>query len=87
MDVNLKSAFFLAQAVVRRILAEGRGGKVINIASMLSFQGGLRVASHTASKSGLAGFDRGFWPMSGRRVESTSTPSRPAISTPTIPRR
>jgi 2-deoxy-D-gluconate 3-dehydrogenase len=57
MDVNLKSTFFLTQAVGRRMLA-ARRGKIINIASMLSFQGGIRVASYTASKSGLAGLTR-----------------------------
>ena len=57
MDVNLKSAFFLAQAAARPMLSQG-GGKIINIASMLSFQGGIRVASYTASKSGLAGLTR-----------------------------
>jgi 2-dehydro-3-deoxy-D-gluconate 5-dehydrogenase len=57
MDVNLKSAFFLTQAVGRRMI-EARRGKVINIASMLSFQGGIRVASYTASKSALAGLTR-----------------------------
>jgi 2-dehydro-3-deoxy-D-gluconate 5-dehydrogenase len=57
MDVNLKSAFFLTQAVGRHMIAAGRG-KVINIASMLSFQGGIRVASYTASKSGIAGLTR-----------------------------
>jgi 2-deoxy-D-gluconate 3-dehydrogenase len=56
MGVNLKSAFFLSQAVARTM--PGRGGKIINIASMLSFQGGIRVASYTASKSGLAGITR-----------------------------
>jgi 2-deoxy-D-gluconate 3-dehydrogenase len=58
MDVNLKSAFFLAQAFARRWVEAGRGGKIINIVSMLSFQGGIRVASYTASKSGLAGLTR-----------------------------
>lgn len=58
MDVNLKAAFFLAQAVARSIIARGSGGKIINIASMLSFQGGIRVASYTASKSGIAGITR-----------------------------
>ena len=58
MDVNLKGVFFLTQAVVRRMIAEGRGGKIINIASMLSFQGGIRVPSYTASKSGLAGLTK-----------------------------
>ena len=57
MNVNLKSAFFLTQAVGRGMLA-ARRGKIINIASMLSFQGGIRVASYTASKSGLAGLTR-----------------------------
>lgn len=58
MDVNLKSVFFLSQAVARRWIAEGRGGKIINTASMLSFQGGIRVPSYTASKSGIAGLTR-----------------------------
>ncbi len=58
IDVNLKSAFFLSQAVGRRLLAQAGGGKIINIASMLSFQGGIRVPSYTASKSGLAGITR-----------------------------
>jgi 2-dehydro-3-deoxy-D-gluconate 5-dehydrogenase len=58
MDVNIKAAFFLAQAAARSMLADGRGGKIINIASMLSFQGGVRVASYTASKSGIAGITR-----------------------------
>ncbi|ALN80789.1 2-dehydro-3-deoxy-D-gluconate 5-dehydrogenase KduD [Lysobacter antibioticus] len=57
MNVNLKSAFFLAQAVGRGMVARGRG-KIINVASMLSFQGGIRVPSYTASKSGLAGITR-----------------------------
>ena len=57
-NVNLKTPFFLAQAAAQRMVAAGRGGKIINIASMLSFQGGIRVASYTASKSGLAGLTR-----------------------------
>jgi 2-deoxy-D-gluconate 3-dehydrogenase len=58
MDVNLKAAFFMAQAAARRMLADGRGGKIVNIASLLSFQGGIRIAAYTASKSGLAGLTR-----------------------------
>ena len=58
MNVNLKTAFFLCQAAARHMLERGRGGKIINIASMLSFQGGIRVVSYTASKSGLAGMTR-----------------------------
>jgi 2-deoxy-D-gluconate 3-dehydrogenase len=58
IDTNLKTAFFLSQAVARTWAATGRGGKIINICSMLSFQGGIRVPSYTASKSGLAGLTR-----------------------------
>jgi len=57
MDVNLKSAFFLTQAVARPMVERG-SGKIINVASMLSFQGGIRVASYTASKSGIAGLTK-----------------------------
>ncbi|WOB51186.1 2-dehydro-3-deoxy-D-gluconate 5-dehydrogenase KduD [Xanthomonas hydrangeae] len=57
MNVNLKSAFFMAQAAGRHFIAQG-SGKIINIASMLSFQGGIRVPSYTASKSGIAGITR-----------------------------
>jgi 2-deoxy-D-gluconate 3-dehydrogenase len=55
MNVNLKNLFFLSQAVANEFVAQGNGGKIINIASMLSFQGGIRVASYTASKSGVKG--------------------------------
>jgi 2-deoxy-D-gluconate 3-dehydrogenase len=58
MNVNLKAAFFLSQAAARHMVGAGRGGKIINIASMLSFQGGIRVASYTASKSGVAGLTK-----------------------------
>jgi 2-deoxy-D-gluconate 3-dehydrogenase len=57
LDVNLKAPFFLAQAAAREMLRHG-GGKIINIVSMLSFQGGIRTASYTASKSALAGITR-----------------------------
>jgi len=57
LDVNLKSVFFLSQAAARHMIPSG-GGKIINIASMLSFQGGIRVPSYTASKSGVAGLTR-----------------------------
>ena len=57
VDTNLKSAFFLSQAVAREMIPRG-SGKIINIASLLSFQGGIRVASYTASKSGLAGLTK-----------------------------
>jgi 2-deoxy-D-gluconate 3-dehydrogenase len=57
MNVNIKGAFFMAQAAGRHMIAKG-SGKIINIASMLSFQGGIRVPSYTASKSGIAGITR-----------------------------
>jgi 2-deoxy-D-gluconate 3-dehydrogenase len=57
IDTNLKSVFFLCQAVGRHMIARGRG-KIVNIASMLSFQGGIRVPSYTASKSGVAGLTK-----------------------------
>ena len=58
MNLNLKSVFFLSQAVARQFIAQGEGGKIVNIASMLSFQGGIRVPSYTASKSGVLGITR-----------------------------
>ena len=58
MNVNLKSVFFLSQAVVKTMIAGKRGGKIVNTASMLSYQGGIRVPSYTASKSGVAGLTK-----------------------------
>ncbi len=58
MNVNLKANFFLAQAFAKAALSAGRTGRIVNIASLLSFQGGIRVASYTASKSGLAGLTK-----------------------------
>jgi 2-deoxy-D-gluconate 3-dehydrogenase len=57
VDTNLKSVFFLCQAAAKHMVQQGKG-KIINIASMLSFQGGIRVPSYTASKSGVAGLTR-----------------------------
>ncbi|TGQ74898.1 MAG: 2-dehydro-3-deoxy-D-gluconate 5-dehydrogenase KduD [Mesorhizobium sp.] len=58
LDVNLKTVFRLCQSFGRRVLAEGRQGRIVNIASVLSFQGGIRVASYTASKHGVLGITR-----------------------------
>ena len=73
LDLNLKTVFFLSQAAARAML-EGPGrGKIINIASMLSFQGGIRVASYTASKSAIAGLTRGLaneWAARGINVNA-----------------
>ena len=57
MDVNLKSLFFTCQAFARAAIPRGRG-KIVNIASLLSFQGGIRVPSYTASKHGVAGLTK-----------------------------
>ena len=56
--LNQSAVFFLSQAVGRQFVKQGRGGKIINIASMLSFQGGIRVPSYTASKSAVMGLTR-----------------------------
>ncbi|WP_069870478.1 2-dehydro-3-deoxy-D-gluconate 5-dehydrogenase KduD [Fusibacter sp. 3D3] len=55
MNINVKTVFFFSQAVAKQFIKQGTGGKIINIASMLSFQGGIRVPSYTASKSGVKG--------------------------------
>jgi 2-deoxy-D-gluconate 3-dehydrogenase len=58
LEVNLDSIFRLSQAVVRGWIKRKRRGKIIHTASMLSFQGGIRVVSYTAAKSALAGLTR-----------------------------
>lgn len=58
LDVNLDAAFRLSQLFARRLVAAQAPGKIINVASMLSFQGGVRVASYTASKSALNGLTK-----------------------------
>lgn len=60
IDLNLKAVFFLSQSFARQLLRAlpARRGKIINIASLLSFQGGIRVASYAASKGGVAGITR-----------------------------
>ena len=58
MTINLKTVFFFSQAVAKQFMKQKMGGKIINIASMLSFQGGIRVPSYTASKSGVMGITR-----------------------------
>ena len=73
ISLNLKTGFFLAQAVARQFIRQGTGGKIINIASMLSFQGGVRVPSYTASKSGIIGITRALaneWAAHGIQVNA-----------------
>jgi 2-deoxy-D-gluconate 3-dehydrogenase len=72
LQVNLKSVFFLSQAAARVMSSKGYG-KIINIASMLSFQGGINVISYAAAKSGLAGMTRGLaneWAAHGINVNA-----------------
>ena len=58
IDVNLKAVFFLSQAFARAAFARGAGGAIVNIASLLAFQGGIRVPSYTAAKHGVAGLTK-----------------------------
>jgi 2-deoxy-D-gluconate 3-dehydrogenase len=58
--INQDAVFFLCQAVANQMVRQGHGGKIINIASMLSFQGGIRVPSYTASKSAVMGLTKLF---------------------------
>jgi 2-deoxy-D-gluconate 3-dehydrogenase len=72
VDTNLKSLFFLSQAAARHMAAQGRG-KIINIASLLSFQGGIRVPAYTASKSAVAGLTKALaneWARHGINVNA-----------------
>ncbi len=72
IDTNLKSVFFLCQAAAKPMISQG-AGKIINIASMLSFQGGIRVPSYTASKSGVAGLTKllaNEWAAKGLNVNA-----------------
>lgn len=58
LDVNLRSLFLLSQAAARHMVAYRRPGRIINVASLLSFQGGIRVAAYAAAKHGVAGLTR-----------------------------
>ena len=73
MNVNLRTLFFLSQAFARHIVAESKSGKIVNIASMLTFQGGIRVPSYTASKSGVGGLTKALaneWAQHGINVNA-----------------
>lgn len=75
MDINLKVVFFLSQAFAKSRVKAGQGGSIINIASLLSFQGGIRVPSYTASKSGVAGLTKilsNEWSAQGITVNSVA---------------
>lgn len=73
MNVNLRTVFFLSQAFAKACAKAEQSGKIINIASMLSYQGGIRVPSYTASKSGLMGLTRALaneWASRGINVNA-----------------
>lgn len=73
LNVNLKFVFFLSQAFAKECIKDGRKGKIINIASMLSYQGGFRVVSYCASKSAIAGITRSLcneWASKGINVNA-----------------
>ncbi len=73
MNVNLRTLFFLSQAFAKRLVANNQTGKIINIASMLTFQGGIRVPSYTASKSGVGGLTKALaneWAKHGINVNA-----------------
>ena len=73
MNVNLRTLFFLSQAFARNLVGRKQSGKIINIASMLTFQGGIRVPSYTASKSGVGGLTKALaneWAQHGINVNA-----------------
>lgn len=73
IQVNQKAVFFLAQAAARAMKHGGEGGKIINTASLLSYQGGINVPSYTASKSAVAGLTHAManeWASQGINVNA-----------------
>jgi 2-deoxy-D-gluconate 3-dehydrogenase len=73
LAVNLSSPFRLAREVGRRLIARGARGKIVNVASLLSFQGGILVPSYTAAKGGLAQLTKAFaneWAPKGIQVNA-----------------
>lgn len=73
LDVNLKTVFFLSTEFARNCISNNHGGKIINIASMLSYQGGYRVSSYCASKSAVMGITKSLcneWAIKGINVNA-----------------
>ena len=73
LNLNLRTIFFLSQKVAKEFMNQGEGGKIINICSMLSFQGGIRVPAYTASKSALMGVTKALaneWAKDGLNVNA-----------------
>ena len=73
INTNLKTLYFLSQAAAKRMIAKGQGGKIINVASMLSYQGGIRVPAYTASKHAVMGVTKSManeWAKYGINVNA-----------------
>jgi len=73
MNTNIRTLFFLSQAVAKQFVKQGKGGKIINVASMLSYQGGIRVPAYTASKSAVMGVTKAManeWAKYGINVNA-----------------
>jgi 2-deoxy-D-gluconate 3-dehydrogenase len=75
IQVNLSAAFYLSQAAARRFVEQGDGGKIINTASVLSYEGGITVPSYAASKAGIANLTRALaneWAPLGINVNAVA---------------
>ena len=75
LEVNLKAVFLLSQSFARMALARRQGGRIVNIASLLSFQGGIRVPAYTVAKHGVAGLTKALaneWAAQGITVNAVA---------------
>ena len=75
LDVNLSAVFRLCRAAGRHMLASGSGGRIVNIASVLSFQGGIRVPAYAAAKHGVAALTKALsneWAAAGVNVNAVA---------------
>ena len=75
MDVNLKAVFLLSQVFAKAAIARKASARIVNIASLLSFQGGIRVPAYTASKHGVAGLTKVLaneWARDGINVNAVA---------------
>lgn len=73
LNINLKTCFLLAQQAAKQMIKQGEGGKIVSMASMLAFSGGIRVPSYAASKHGIAGITKAFaneWAKLGINVNA-----------------
>lgn len=75
LNINLKTCFLLSQACARQFIKQGTGGKIVSMASMLAWSGGIRVPSYAASKHGIAGITKAFaneWAKLGINVNAVA---------------